>query len=512
MEQHEENDLIEARYDHYHALLALGIDPFPSTTHRTHTTAAARELFALHHDAWSGTPGAPVVDAEVVTLAGRVVALRSHGGAVFADIEDGHGKIQVLAQESALGDQYQVWALFDLGDFIEVSGPLFVTKRGELTVHVREAQILTKSLRPLPDKWHGLEDKEKRFRERYADLIANPEVRERFRLRSRLVAGIRRYLEAAQFMEVETPVLQTLAGGGTAKPFVTHYNAYDTDVFLRIAPELYHKRLIVGGFERVYEFARVFRNEGVDHAHSPEFTDLEFYAAYFDYETMMRFSEDLLRSVVQEIHGSLSFRYKDHEINFGPPFKRIRFAEAVHEACGIRIDQETEDSLRTKMTEMKIEVPGHADFGKLCDYLFKSQVRSTLVQPTFLIDHPLELSPLAKKHHDREAQRFQLVVAGEFELCNAFTELNDPIDQKARFEAQERLRARGDEEAQSFDGDFIRALEYGMPPTAGFGMGIDRLTALLTDSHTLREVILFPFMRPKDREQGFENQDQGSAN
>ncbi len=496
----DENDLIKARYDHLAGLKQAGVDPYPATAQRTHTTAEALTLWEQHKKQWGKTPGSPVQTATDLTVVGRITALRSHGGATFADVEDDKGKLQLLAQESVLKTQYNLWSLFDLGDFVEVSGPLFITKRGEVTLHVDSSTFLAKSLRPLPDKWAGLEDKEKRFRERYADLIANPEVRQKFYTRTRLVKSLRDTLENAQFMEVETPILQTIAGGATAKPFITHYNAYDADVFLRVAPELYHKRLIVGGFERVYEFARVFRNEGVDHSHSPEFTDLEFYAAYWNYEQMMDFSETMIRNAVKESTGELTVAYKEMKIDFKPKFKRIAFADAIKAATGIKLAEETEDSLREKIHQLKIDVPAEADFGKLADYLYKAKVRPTIIQPTFLIDHPIELSPLAKKKTDREVQRFQLVVASEFELCNAFSELNDPVDQRERFLKQQELRKRGDEEAQPFDEDYIRALEYGMPPTAGFGMGIDRFAALVTNSHTLREVILFPYMRPKDHE------------
>lgn len=494
------DDLMKARRDHLQALIAKGVVPFASSVKRTHTSTEARALWEKHKDAWGATPGAPVKESQEVTLTGRIVALRSHGGATFIDLQDGFGTMQVLAQESVLKDEYQLWFLFDLGDFIEVTGQLFVTKRGEVTLNTQKCVFLTKTMRPLPDKWHGLEDKEKRYRERYADLIANDEVRERFRLRTRVVQQIRQDLEENDFLEVETPILQSLAGGATAKPFITHYNAYDTDVYLRVAPELYHKRLIVGGFERVYEFAKVFRNEGVDHSHNPEFTDLEFYAAYWDYQQMMDFTGQLLRNAVKAAHGKLQFIYAEHEIDFSQPFERVSFADAIKKACNIAIYEETEASLREKMRELGVDAPKGADFGKLCDYLYKAKVRPNLIQPTFLVDHPIELSPLAKKKNDREVQRFQVIVAGQFELCNAFTELNDPNDQKNRFLAQVELKKRGDDEAQEYDADYIKALEYGMPPTAGFGMGIDRLITLLTNSQTLREIILFPFMRPKENE------------
>ena len=490
-----ENDLIEARYHHLEELRKFGIDPFTANSNRNATTAEARELWEKNADVWSVISGSPSEKADQIILAGRLVALRSHGGATFADLEDGYDKIQLLAQESNLKEKYRVWSNFDLGDFIEATGRLFLTKRGELTLHVDNYKFLTKSLRPLPDKWSGLEDVEKRYRERYADLIANPEVKDIFKTRSKIVSVIRRFLEDNNFMEVETPILQQIAGGATAKPFITHYNAYDSDVFLRIAPELYHKRLIVGGLERVYEFAKCFRNEGVDHSHNPEFTNLEFYVAYFDYQKLMDLTEDLLRMVVKAMHGKTSFRYGEHTIDFGPKIPRISFRDLVKEHTGIDIYKEDEASLRKHLKEMKVDFPPSAGFGKLCDYLYKANVRSKIIQPIFMIDHPLELSPLAKKKDDKTVQRFQLIVASEFELCNAFSELNDPQDQKNRFEDQVKLKEAGDDEAQPYDADYIRALEYGMPPTAGFGMGIDRLTALLTNSNTLREVILFPYMR-----------------
>lgn len=499
-ESHEElaeNDLIKARFAHLRELQEQNVDPYPALADRTHTTDGCRNLWDKHSKEWGETLGSPSPKSEEVAVAGRIIALRSHGGATFADIEDASGKLQLLAQASSLDDKYSLWSLFDLGDFIQASGRLFLTKREELTLHVENFTLLTKSLRPLPDKWSGLGDTEKRYRERYADIIANKEVRDLFRTRSRVVKFIRQYLETADFMEVETPILQPIAGGATARPFITHYHAYDTDVFLRIAPELYHKRLIVGGFERVYEFARCFRNEGVDHSHNPEFTNLEFYAAYWDYEKLMDFAEEMMRRLVKEISDSYLMSYNDSTIDFKPAFERLDYALAVKKYSGVDIYEENEDSLRQKLHELKVDFPPTSGYGKLCDYLFKAKVKAELIQPTFIINHPLELSPLAKKKDERSVQRFQLYVAGEFELCNAFSELNDPVDQRERFLAQAELKKKGDEEAQAYDDDFVRALEYGMPPTAGFGMGIDRLTALLTGSHTLREVILFPYMKPK---------------
>jgi lysyl-tRNA synthetase class 2 len=490
-----ENDLIEARFKHLNDLKQAGYNPFASTSHRSMTSADARELWDVNANEWSEEPGIPSKKSASIILAGRIVALRGHGGATFADIQDGFGKMQLLAQESQLKEKYGAWELFDLGDFIEVTGRLFLTKRGELTLHVDSFDFLTKSLRPLPDKWSGLEDTEKRYRERYADLIANPEVKAIFLTRSKIVSTIRQYLESNDFMEVETPILQQIAGGATAKPFITHYNAYDSEVFLRIAPELYHKRLIVGGFERVYEFAKCFRNEGVDHSHNPEFTNLEFYVAYFDYQKLMDFTEEMLRVVVKAVYGKTSFKYGEYNIDFGPKIPRISFRDLVLEHSGVDIYKEDEASLKSKLKDMKIDFPPSAGFGKLCDYLYKAKARSKIIQPIFMIDHPVELSPLAKSKDQKTVQRFQLVVASDYELCNAFSELNDPVDQKERFENQVKLKEKGDDEAQPYDADFIRALEYGMPPTAGFGMGIDRLTALLTDSNTLREVILFPYMR-----------------
>lgn len=501
----EENDLIKARVVHLVEIKKAGINPYPAISERSHTSDDARALWQTHSDKWSVMPGVAVSDAEIITVAGRITALRAHGGATFADIEDGYGKLQLLASESQLKKEYEQWSLYDLGDFVQASGRLFLTKRGELTLYVDEFKLLTKSLRPMPDKWSGLEDTEKRYRERYADLIANKETREIFKTRSKIVSTIRRVLEAAEFMEVETPILQQLAGGATAKPFVTHYNAYDAEVFLRVAPELYHKRLVVGGFERVYEFAKCFRNEGVDHSHNPEFTNLEFYAAYFDYNKLMDFVEDLLRLVVKEVHGKTVFRYGEHDIDFGPKLPRISFRDLVLEHAGVDIYKEDEASLRKILQEMRIDHPKSAGFGKLCDYLYKAKVRAKIIQPIFMIDHPVELSPLAKSKDAKTVQRFQLLVASEYELCNAFSELNDPVDQRERFEGQMKLKKNGDDEAQPYDEDFVRALEYGLPPTAGFGMGIDRLTALLTNSNTLREVILFPYMRENNAKSKIQN-------
>lgn len=403
-----------------------------------------------------------VVANTKLTVAGRIMALRTHGGASFIDLVDESGKLQLLFKKDDLKD-YDQLNLLDLGDFIEAEGHLFKTRTEEITLVVKHYRILSKALRPLPESYFGLSDVETRYRERYVDLIINPEVKTIFYKRSAIISTLRQELVKKGFLEVDTPVLQPLAGGATAKPFVTHYNAYGRDVFLRIAPELYHKRLIVGGFERVFEFARCFRNEGVDATHNPEFTNLEFYFAYADYEKLMDMAEEMIREVVKNINNDqLVFERDGKKFDFSKKFARVTFDKVTG--------------------------------GKNTDEAFK-EGQKKIIQPTFVIHHPIAISPLAKKLDDKVAQRFQLLIDGK-EFANAFSELNDPVDQRQRFEAQMKLRAKGDEEAQALDEDFIKALEYGMPPCAGCGFGIDRLTMFLTGSSTLREVLLFPYMRP----------------
>lgn len=441
-----------------------------------------------------------------VDVAGRIREKRVHGGSLFAVIEDESGSIQTYIQRDALGNKdYTVWKeLIDIGDFIEVSGVVFKTKTGELTVRGEKWQLLTKSVLPLPEQWHGLSDVEVRYRKRYLDLLANPNVREIARKRSRIVRAIREFLDERGFLEVETPILQTTPSGAFAKPFVTHHNALDTDFYLRVAPELYLKRLMVGGFERVYEIARCFRNEGIDHSHNPEFTQVEFYYAYIDYTKLMEFTEEMLRHVVSRV-GNLRVPYGKNEIDFTPPYPRMTFRDSILKYAKIDIeDYPDAKSIAGAAIKKGCDVTEEMGRGKIADELFKMFVRPHIIQPTFIIDHPIELSPLSKTKEDnpRYVERFQLLLGPGFELCNAFSELNDPVDQRERFEEQERLRKAGDEETMPMDEDYVEALSYGMPPTAGLGMGIDRLCSLLTNSHNLKEVILFPTLKPKGTSTG----------
>ena len=480
-----------ARLERLRHLLEEGINPYPATSAPTHRVRDVLDSFERLCDR-----------QETITVAGRLRAIRGHGGASFADLEQGGHKIQLHVKSDLVGQSVYDFLLsrLDLGDFIQARGRCFVTKRGENSIEVQELTLLTKALRPLPAKWHGLTDVEVRYRKRYLDLLANPEVRAIFRKRSVLLKAIRDFFNREGFMEVETPILQPLYGGATAQPFVTHHNALDIDLYLRIAPELYLKRLVVGGFDRVFEIARCFRNEGIDHLHNPEFTQIEFYQAYADYHDLMALTERLLPELVQAVNGSLVVEYEGHQIDFTPPYPRASFRDLLLQYGDFDIEKYPDrPSLAEAAEAVGVAVASSDDRGKIMDNVYKKLVRPRIINPTLMIDHPIELSPLAKKHRDdpRYVERFQLLVGQGIELCNAFSELNDPIDQRQRFEQQEDSRAAGDVEAQRLDEDYIEALEVGMPPTAGFGMGIDRLTAILTGSHSLKEVILFPTMRPE---------------
>jgi lysyl-tRNA synthetase class 2 len=442
-------------------LRAAGIDPYSRGFKPTHSTVQARALLG------DGDRTDPVA------LAGRMMVKRLHGGSAFADLQDGAGRIQLFASREILGEKaFDVFADLDPGDVVGVKGPMFRTRRGEPTVEVHSFQLLTKALRPLPEKWHGLKDIEIRYRQRYVDLIANPQVREVFRARTKIISGMRRLLDEREFIEVETPMLQEVPGGGHARPFLTHHNSLDRDLYLRIALELHLKRLLVGGFERVYEFGRVFRNEGLSPRHNPEFTLLECYEAYADYNDVMQLVEDLVSASANAAGRPLATTYQGEEVDLTPPYKRERMADLVLEHTGK-------------------EAVGH----ELND-LFEEHVQAKIRQPTFVIDYPIEISPLARPRDDdpRFVERFELVILGR-EYANAFTELTDPVDQRARFEAQAAKRAAGDVEAHPMDEDFLRAVEYGLPPCGGLGVGIDRLVMLLTDQPSVRDVILFPVMK-----------------
>jgi lysyl-tRNA synthetase class 2 len=489
--QSEEKAAREAKLRRF---LDAGIDPYPAKFDRTHTLSA----LAADFDALSGKQAS-------VKTAGRLRAFRGHGGLAFATLEDGGGKFQIALRRDAFGEKdFDLWtADLDVGDFIGVEGTLFATKRGEKTLDVKKITLLAKALLPLPEKWHGLTDTEVRYRKRYLDLLANPEVREIFAKRTLVVKTIRDFLDNEGFAEVETPILQPLAGGAAAKPFVTHHNALNFDMYLRVAPELYLKRLIVGGYEKVYEIARCFRNEGIDHSHNPEFTQVEFYWAYADYEDLMRMAERLLLAILEKTNkGSAKLEAEGTVLDFTPPFKRISLKEIVIDKTGIDIDEfNTEEKLRAaiKKRGLRVDVGNTYGYGETVEAIYKEYCRDTIVQPTFLTDYPAEMIPLAKrkKNDSTKIATFQLVVKG-MEVCKAYNELNDPIDQAERFKEQDKLRAKGAEEAQETDNDFIEALSYGMPPTAGFGMGIERLCLLLTGVHSVKETILFPTLRPEE--------------
>ncbi len=487
----ETTDRREQRIAKLGQLAALGIDPYPARVHYTHTAA---EALAAFEQAAEGQ----TLEVEVV---GRLVSLRDMGKSSFAHLADGSGRIQIYARKDVVGEpSYELLRrLFDLGDFVWCKGKLFRTRTGEVTVEVQALQLLAKTLRPLPEKWHGLKDVEARYRQRYLDLIANEDTRRVFITRSRIISAVRRYLDEHGFLEVETPVLQPIYGGANARPFTTHHNALDQTLYLRIADELYLKRLIIGGLDRVYEIGHNFRNEGIDTQHHPEFTAIEIYQAYADYHDMMRLVEELHAYAAQQATGSSVITYQGQTIDLTPPWRRVTLRDLLLEGTGIDIRQHTTyDSLWAAALERGLEISKQPNWGKLVDELFGEHVQRTLVQPTFMLDYPIEISPLAKKVPGSQdtVERFEFFVAG-MECGNAFTELNDPLDQRERFMSQHRLAQAGDDETQPLDEDFLTAMEHGMPPTGGLGIGIDRMVMLLTDQTSIREVILFPQMRSK---------------
>lgn len=470
------------------AIRDCGMDPFGGPFKVTKTAEAVR----LGCDELAG---------EEVTVAGRLTAFRGHGKTIFADLRDRTSRIQIYARMNILGEEnYRQFAdLLDIGDIIGVTGKVFRTKKGEPTIEVNKWVILCKALRPLPEKWHGLTDVDLRYRQRYVDLIANPEVKDVFIKRTRIVSFIRRYLDERGYLEVETPVLQTIAGGANARPFITHHNALDIDVYLRIAVELYLKRLLVGGLERVYEIGKNFRNEGIDTRHNPEFTMLEVYQAYGDYEAMMELTEDLVYKCAVEVIGTPRISYDGHEIDLTPPWQRLRVWDGIEKWAGIRhCDLKDDEDAKVIATNLGLKMDRPPTKANVIDKILDEKIEPNLVEPTFLLDYPVEISPLAKRIPDQPdlTYRFEVFVVGK-EIGNAFSELNDPIDQRQRFLQQAQAKAMGDDEAHAFDEDFIVALEYGMPPAGGLGIGIDRLVMLLTGSTSIRDVILFPMMRPK---------------
>lgn len=494
MSDEELNELRAVRRQKLQELVSSGENPYKSSFNRTHLISGIVEKY---RDIQAGE-----TTTEKVTIAGRLMAKREHGKASFAVIKDGSGQIQLYLTQDKLGEQdYHRFLQFDIGDFVGVCGLVFRTRRGELSVEVETFELLTKSLRPLPEKWHGLTDVETRFRQRYLDLVMNDEVKETFVIRSTVIKAIRAYLDSEGFLEVETPMLQSIPGGATAHPFITHHQALDIDLYLRVAPELYLKRLVIGGLERVYEINRNFRNEGISVKHNPEFTMLELYQAYADYHDMMDLTESLIKQVLEKVKGTLKLTYQGQDLDFAGEWCRLTLLDALKECAGLDISFDlAEAELKRVATRKGIELEKHWGKGKIIFELFEKLVEPGIIQPTFILDYPLEVSPLARKHCDNPdlTERFELIVAGR-EIANAFSELTDPIDQRSRFEAQAAAMAAGDEEAQRLDEDFLRALEYGMPPTGGLGIGIDRLVMLLTDAYSIREVLLFPQLRPETK-------------
>lgn len=484
------DELLAQRLAKLDQLREQGIDPYPARTERTHT---AKQAIGIIEGFSESEP-----DVDPIAVTGRVMAFRDMGKAAFLDLLDGTARIQALMRRNVIGeDAFERLKLVDLGDFVAVQGKPMRTRTGQPTVGAQAWQMLTKALHAPPEKYHGLSDPELRQRRRYLDLMSNDETREVFAARSRIVAGIRRYLDSRDFLEVETPVLQEEAGGAAARPFLTHHNALDEDRYLRISLELHLKRLVVGGFDRVYELGRIFRNEGVDTRHNPEFTMLETYQAYADYNDVAAMVEDMVTTVARDALGTLECTYRDESIDLTPPWRRLTFHDALREYADLDLDAfADEPSLAAELDRRGVPVPPGAGYGKLADEAMSHYVEPNLTQPTFLLDYPVELSPLAKRKagNPRLVERFEVFIGG-FEVGNAYTELNDPLDQRARFEEQLRLREAGDDEAELLDDDFLFALEHGMPPTGGLGIGIDRLVMILTGQSSIRDVILFPQLR-----------------
>ena len=497
--QQELGVLIQRRYEELDELKKKGVEPFAYSYDVNSNSEDIKSKFDEN-------------EKRIVKIAGRIMAIRRMGKASFAHLQDHVGRIQIYLKKDDLGEKYDIFRLLDIGDIIGIEGYVFKTKTGEISVHTNELTLLAKSLRPLPIAKETTDeagnkiihdqfsDKELRYRQRYLDLVVNPEVRDVFTKRSKIITSVRRFLDYHEFLEVETPILQPLYGGASARPFTTHHNTLDTTLFLRIADELYLKRLIIGGFNGVYEISKDFRNEGMDRSHNPEFTMMELYVPFKDYEWMMSFVEKMTASICQEVFGTNQFNFEGRTIDFTPPWTRISLVDSLNEKIGADVLTISFEDLKQIAKKFDIDLKNIESKAKLVDELFSETVQKELIQPTFVKDYPLELSPLAKKHRSKNGivERFEGFVCGR-EICNAFSELNDPIDQRKRFDEQMKMREAGDEEAQQIDEDFIKALEYGMPPTAGLGIGIDRLVMLLTNQSSIRDVIFFPQMKPEPK-------------
>ncbi|WP_332262505.1 lysine--tRNA ligase [Paenibacillus sp. GSMTC-2017] len=490
--EQELSELLQIRRDKLDELRNLGVDPFGQKFERSHNAKAILDAHEGHSKEELEAQG------NKVSIAGRIMQKRGMGKAGFAHIQDLSGRIQIYVRKDTVEEhKFAAFDLLDIGDIVGVQGVVFKTNTGEVSVKALDVDVLTKSLLPLPDKHHGLKDVELRYRQRYVDLIVNPDVQQTFILRSRIIQSMRRYLDSLGYLEVETPTLHTIAGGAAARPFITHHNALDMQLYMRIAIELHLKRLIVGGLEKVYEIGRVYRNEGMSTRHNPEFTMIELYEAYADYKDIMALTENLVAHIAQEVLGTTKIKYQEHEVDLTPQWRRVSMVDIVKEITGVDFSvQMSDEEAHALAKEHKIPVDPHMTFGHILNAFFEERCEHTLIQPTFVTGHPVAISPLAKKNDvdPRFTDRFELFIVTR-EHANAFTELNDPIDQRERFEAQMTEKEQGNDEAHEMDDDFIRALEYGMPPTGGLGIGVDRLVMLLTNAPSIRDVLLFPHMR-----------------
>lgn len=482
------NEILKVRRDKLSELFNSGANPYEITKYNV--TASTKQIIN-NYDEFEG---------KTVSIAGRIMSKRGMGKASFCDINDRDGKIQLFIKNDVVGDEaYEGIKKLDIGDIAGVEGEVFTTKKGEISIKVEKLTLLSKSLQPLPEKFHGLKDQDLRYRQRYVDLIVNPDVKNTFILRSKIITAMRSFFDSKGFLEVDTPMLNTIPGGAAARPFITHHNTLGIDMYLRIATELHLKRLIVGGMEKVYEIGRIFRNEGMDTRHNPEFTTVEVYQAYADYNDIMDLTENLVCHIAEEVLGTLEITYQGDKVNLKSPWERISMVDAVKKYTGADFNSVSSDEeARALAKSINVHVENKDTWGKVLNTVFEEKVEENLVQPTFIIDYPVEVSPLAKRmpSNPKLTERFELFITRR-EIANAFSELNDPIDQRSRFDDQVKQRAQGDEEANMMDDDFILALEYGMPPTGGMGMGIDRLVMLLTDSPSIRDVLLFPTMKPK---------------